>query len=239
MISVKESKIDLNQNKNMENYHTDRCVNCPIRSKIYCNCLDAEDLEDLSKSAQHKDLNKKVIVMSMGDEIKNIYNILNGIIKIYQLSNEGKEQIIGFLYPGDFFGSHEGGQYQFFAETISEVRLCKIPIQKFRKHINKNDDIRDKFYEAATNELSLAREQINMLAKYNAEEKVLDFIKMISQRQTKHGQPHNPVYLIMARADIANYLGLRIESVSRAITKLKVKKNISINEHGFIILNEL
>ena len=77
-----------------------------------------------------------------------------------------------------------------------------------------------------------------MLAKYNAEEKVLDFIKMISQRQTKHGQPHNPVYLIMARVDIANYLGLRIESVSRAITKLKVKKNISINEHGFIILNE-
>ena len=69
-----------------------------------------------------------------------------------------------------------------------------------KKHINKNDDIRNKFYEAATNELSLAREQINMLAKYNAEEKVLDFIKMISQRQTKHGQPHNPVYLIMSRA---------------------------------------
>ena len=221
----------------MNNYQADKCTHCPIRSKIYCSCLDKDNLKDLSISARHETFEKKVVILSCGKSIKSIYNILNGIIKVYQLNEEGEQQIIGFLYPGDFFGSHEGGNYQFFAETISQIKLCKIPIDKFKMHLDKDPNIKDRFYEATINELSLAREHINILTKNSAEEKVLDFIKMISSRQDKMGQPINPVHLIMPRNDIANYLGLRLETVSRAFTKLKAKELISLNSFESIILN--
>ncbi|MBT4654568.1 MAG: Crp/Fnr family transcriptional regulator [Gammaproteobacteria bacterium] len=221
----------------MDKYQASKCLHCPIRSKIYCSCLDVENLKDLSDKAKHETFDKKVIILSSGNEINSIYNILDGIIKVYQLNEDGNQQIIGFLYPGDFFGSHEGGQYQFFAETVSQAKLCKIPIKKFRMHLSKNAGIRDKFYEATTNELSLAREHINILTKNSAEQKVLDFIRMISLRQHKMGQPINPVHLIMPRIDIANYLGLRLETVSRAFTKLKANNSISLNNFDSIIIN--
>ena len=221
----------------MSNYQADKCKHCPIRSKIYCSSLDKDNLKDLSISAKHETFDKKVVVLSGGTSINSIYNILNGIIKVYQLNMEGEQQIIGFLYPGDFFGSHEGGNYQFFAETISQVKLCKIPIKKFKQYLNKKPSIKDRFYEATTNELSLAREHINILTKKSAEEKVLEFIKMISCRQAKIGQPINPVHLIMSRNDIANYLGLRLETVSRAFTKLKSNESISLNSFESIIVN--
>ena len=214
-----------------------KCLNCKIRSKIFCDKLNEDCLDQISKEVRHENLPKGSVILSQNDDIFNIFNIIHGIIKVYQLNENGDEQIIGFLYPGDFFGSHEGGRYEFYAQSITPVKLCKIPIKEFKKYLSLNKELHDSFYVAVVNELKLARMQINILAKYSAEEKVLDFLKMISVKQVGHGQPENPINLQMTRSDIANYLGLKIETVSRAITKLRVKNIINVNENGLLMLN--
>jgi len=200
------------------------CNKCEIRSKLFCSKLEQVELKELSNTVTHLEFPKDTNILSEGDPITHIYNIIYGMVKVYQLKANGDEQIIGFLYPGDFFGSHEGGTYDFYTQTIVPSKLCKIPINDFEKYLQNNRPVYDDFYDAVVNELKLARIQINILSQNNAEDRVIDFFKLISKKQVSYGMPQSPVTIPMSRYDIANYLALTTESVSRAITKLKNKQ---------------
>lgn len=213
------------------------CTHCEIRSKLFCSKLKEKELEQLSKSVSQLEYPKDTEILSQGEDITHIYNVVNGMVKVYQINAKGDEQIIGFLYPGDFFGSHEGGKYDFYTKTIVPTRLCKIPIIDFRKYLNDNIPIYEDFYDAVVNELKLARTQINILAKKNADERVLDFFKILSNKQISYGQPSSPITLAMSRSDIANYLGLTTESVSRSLTRLKTNQIIKARSTNLFELN--
>ena len=213
------------------------CSKCEIRSKLFCSKLESKDLAVLSNSVVQLEFPKDSQILSEGDEITHIYNVINGMVKVYQLNSNGEEQIIGFLYPGDFFGSHEGGKYDFYTKTIIPTRLCKIPLLDFKKYLSDNIAVYEDFYEAVNNELKLARTQINVLAKKNADDRVLDFFKILSDKQVSYGQPKSPVTLAMSRSDIANYLGLTTESVSRSLTRLKIKQVIKARSNNLFELD--
>lgn len=221
-----------------KNCHYDiDCTKCEIRSKLFCSKLKEKELMELSGSVAQLEYPKDTEILSQGDEITHIYNVVNGMVKVYQLNSNGDEQIIGFLYPGDFFGSHEGGKYDFYTKTIVPSKLCRIPLMDFKKYLANNLPIYEDFYSAVINELKLARTQINILAKKNADDRVIDFFKIISKKQVSYGQPESPVTLAMSRSDIANYLGLTTESVSRSLTRLKIKQILRAKSNNLFDIN--
>ncbi len=221
-----------------KNCHYDiDCTKCEIRSKLFCSKLKEKELMELSGSVAQLEYPKDTEILSQGDDITHIYNVVNGMVKVYQLNSNGDEQIIGFLYPGDFFGSHEGGKYDFYTKTIVPSKLCRIPLMDFKKYLANNLPIYEDFYSAVINELKLARTQINILAKKNADDRVIDFFKIISKKQVSYGQPESPVTLAMSRSDIANYLGLTTESVSRSLTRLKIKQILRAKSNNLFDIN--
>ena len=215
-----------------------RCSLCKIRSYSFCRCLHDDDLKIFSEiSTEKKYLNNQNIFLQQ-DLSVNLFNITEGNIKIYQLLNDGRVQIIGFLYPGDFFGSYKNGKYNYSADAIGNVRVCAFDQEKLDKYIEKNMTLAKELLHLTSHELTLAQDRISVLGKFSATERLAKFIFNISEQRKRIGWKNNPISLPMTRQDIADYLGLTLETVSREFSKLKTSNIIKILNSKQIFISD-
>ena len=215
-----------------------RCSLCKIRSYSFCRCLHDDDLKIFSEiSTEKKYLNNQNIFLQQ-DLSVNLFNITEGNIKIYQLLNDGRVQIIGFLYPGDFFGSYKNGKYNYSADAIGDVRACVFDQKKLDEYIEKNMSLAKELLHLTSHELTLAQDRISVLGKFGATERLAKFIFNISEQRKRIGWKNNPISLPMTRQDIADYLGLTIETVSREFSKLKTSNIIKVLNTKQIFIND-
>tara|TARA_B100001059_G_scaffold232922_1_gene271736 strand:+ start:152 stop:865 length:714 start_codon:yes stop_codon:yes gene_type:complete len=215
-----------------------RCFECQIRSYSFCRCLKDEQLKEFSEISTNKKFKNKVNIFLQQDEAKKFYNITEGNVKIYQLMDDGRIQIIGFLYPGDFFGSFKKGKYNYCAEAIGDVHVCVFEQNKLDSYIEKNVSLVKELLNQTSHELTLVQDRISVLGKFDATERLSKFIVNISEQRKKIGWQNNPISLPMTRQDIADYLGLTIETVSREISKLKTSNIIKIISPKQIFIND-
>jgi len=96
-----------------------------------------------------------------------------------------------------------------------------------------------RLFSMASNELAAAQDQMLLLGRKTAKEKICSFLIMLSQRAARRGHKENPVYVPMSRADIADYLGLTTETVSRTFTQLKTAGTISLQEGNKVLIADL
>jgi CRP/FNR family transcriptional regulator len=172
------------------------------------------------------------------EKSKNLYNISEGNIKIYQLLTDGRLQIIGFLYPGDFFGSYRQGKYNYSAQAIGNVKVCVFNETVLNRHLEQNPKLSRELLNITANELTLAQDRIRVLGKLTATERMANFILNISDQRARIKWQDNPVSLPMNRQDIADYLGLTIATVSREITRLKTSNIIKVLNASQIYIND-
>ena len=217
--------------------HT-RCANCEIRSYSFCRCLKDDQLDIFSKISTEKELKNKQAVFLQEEESKNLYNITEGNIKIYKLLSDGRIQIIGFLYPGDFFGSYKKGKYNYSAESIGNVKMCVFKQEVLDKYLEKNMNLAKELLHMTSHELTLAQDRIGVLGKLNANQRMAAFILNVSKQRARIGWQDNPISLPMLRQDIADYLGLTLETVSREFTKLKTSNLIKVLSSNQIYLSD-
>ena len=212
---------DLNQTKA-------RCAVCKIRSYSFCRCLPEEKLKYFSGISVEKEFKNKQTIFLQQEEANNLYNITKGNVKIYRLLSDGRIQIIGFLYPGDFFGSYKKEKYNYSAESIGEVRSCVFNQTSLDNYLEKNMTLAMELLHMTSHELTLAQDRMGVLGKMNANERVAQFILNISDQRARIGWQNNPVSLPMTRQDIADYLGLTLETVSREISRFKTANIIKL-----------
>jgi len=205
-----------------------KCAVCKIRSYSFCRCLPEEKLKIFSEISREKEFKDKETIFLQQENAKNLYNITKGNIKIYRLLSDGRIQIIGFLYPGDFFGSYKKEKYNYSAEAIGEVRVCVFNQESLDNYLEKNMNLAKELLHMTSHELTLAQDRMGVLGKMNASERVAKFILNISQQRARIGWQNNPVSLPMTRQDIADYLGLTLETVSREITRFKTTNLIKL-----------
>ncbi len=206
----------------------ERCAICKIRSYSFCRCLHDEQLKVFSGITAEKEFKDKQSIFLQQEHSKHLYNITKGNIKIYKLLNDGRIQIIGFLYPGDFFGSYKKGRFNYSAEAIGDVRLCVFKQEVLDIYLEKNMNLAKELLHMTSHELTLAQDRIGVLGKMNANERVAKFILNISDQRARIGWQDNPISLPMTRQDIADYLGLTLETVSREITRFKTSNLIKV-----------
>ena len=203
-----------------------RCAVCKIRSYSFCRCLHDDQLKVFSEISAEKEFRDKQTIFLQQGPSRHLYNITKGNIKIYKLLSDGRIQIIGFLYPGDFFGSYKKGKYNYSSEAIGNVRLCVFRQEVLDEYLEKNMNLSKELLHITSHELTLAQDRMGVLGKMNANERVAKFILNISDQRARIGWQDNPISLPMTRQDIADYLGLTLETVSREITRFKTSNLI-------------
>ena len=220
-------------------YHRTRCSLCKIKSYSFCRCLNDDDLEIFSKVSFEKKFTDKENIFLQNDPSTHLYNITEGNVKIYQLLDDGRIQIIGFLYPGDFFGTYKNNKYNYSAEAIGNLRVCVFDQRVLDKYMDQNPILAKELLNQTSYELTLAQDRMTVMGRLNAIEKIAIFFINISNQRKRIGWQSNPISLSMARQDIADYLGLTIETVSREISKLKTSNIIKIISSKQLFINDI
>lgn len=209
-----------------------QCEMCISRHSSMCSALKPSELNRLSEITDHINLSPKNIVCEEGDQAEHLYNLVEGCIRVSKMLSDGRRQIIGFLFPGDLFGLTSADGYGYSAEPITEVHLCRMPRAKLLEKFQEFPALGRKILDLINFELQGAQNHMLLLGRKNAREKLCSFILSMAEKSTQMDEIEDGiVYLPMSRSDIADYLGLTIETVSRQFTILVKDKLIKLEDN--------
>jgi CRP/FNR family nitrogen fixation transcriptional regulator len=162
-----------------------------------------------------------------GDEAEYFYKVVSGAVRTYKLLSDGRRQIDAFHFAGEIFGAEGGGEHRFTAEAIGEVTLVCHRSRSIGTMAFDNPMLAREVLASTMEALARAQEHMLLLGRKSAVEKVASFLLGLSERTTSGGV----IDLPMARIDIADHLGLTIETVSRSLTQLEREGVISLPAH--------
>jgi CRP/FNR family transcriptional regulator len=189
--------------------------------------------QPLRKLAPHEHL------FHEGDRERSIYRIERGLVRLYKLLNDGRRQIISFRFPGDILGSDTLSEQYCSAEAVTEVTLRSLSREDAHRRMEKEPSFSSELIDLLSQELANTRSQITVLNRRSAIEKLAAFVLDLARRQTAKSAGGNQINLELTRTDIADFLGLTVETVSRNLTKLRQRKIIDLPHiHTLIILNK-
>jgi len=152
---------------------------------------------------------------------------------------DGRRQITGFLFAGDFLGLIHNEAYAYSAEALVPTKLCRFPRRRLEALLVEIPHLEQRLLAMASHELAAAQDQMVLLGRKSARERVVSFILMLSNSATRHGRPGDPVFLAMSRSDIADYLGLTTETISRTVTLLRKQELIELLDEKRIRLSKM
>lgn len=154
-----------------------------------------------------------------GDEASSIYEIVSGMFRLVKLLPDGRRQITGFLPAGHLLGLAPEGVHVYTAESITEVTVCRYGRAAFERLIEEMPGFAKRLFAQTSHELRANQDQMVLLGRKTATEKVASFLLIFAGQQ--RGDEAGEIDMPMTRRDIADYLGLTIETVSRTFTKLR------------------
>jgi len=160
-----------------------------------------------------------------------LYRVISGAVRTYKVLNDGRRQIGGFYLPGDVFGLEVGDEHSFSAEAITECKILVIKRSSVVTLAARDSGVVRELWTMTANELQHAQDHIMLLIK-TAQERVAGFLLEMAARNPGC----NEVELPMSRQDIADYLGLTIETVSRTLTQLEQSAAIAVPASRRIVL---
>ncbi len=197
------------------------CSDCAVREFSVCAPLDPVEQVRVTQIMSQVEAADGSTIFGESDPADHVFNITTGAVKVYKLMPDGRRAITGFLFPGDFLGLTHRESYAYSAEAISPTKLCKFPRAKLERLLEDMPKLERRLLGLASHELAAAQDQMLLLGRKTAKERVASFLVLLSNAARRHGKPGSPVDLPMSRNDIADYLGLTIETVSRTFTQLK------------------
>ena len=194
------------------------CAACDIRLRTFCKTLDSEELRRFKADGPTVTVAAKQPLFHEGDTADVVFNLIKGSAKLYKLLPDGRRQVTGFLFPGDFLGVTVDDEHAFSAETLETSEMCRFPRHRFEAFTDARPAMKRELYRMAMHELAAAQQQMVLLGRKNAYERLASFLLLLLERT---GDAADKVALPMNRTDIADYLGLTKETVSRAFTAFK------------------
>ena len=205
----------------------DPCAACEARGDSVCNAIGDEHLARLAELAMVTHVAPGQTFIEEGEPADAFFNLTAGAVKLFKLMADGRRQITGFAFRGHFLGLAVSATYAFSAEAIEPVRLCRFSRARMFRLLDDFPALERRLLERAATELVAAQEQMLLLGRKSASERVASFVRAQSL-VAPCGRPRLAISLPMSRSDIADYLGLTIETVSRTLTRLRSEGLIDI-----------
>jgi len=202
--------------------------------------LREEDLKRIRGIALLKQVGKREVLFSDGEQAKGFYVILSGKVKLYKISPEGKEQILHMVSAPDAFAEaalfHEGS-YPAFAEALVDSQLLFFPKRDFIHLIERNPQLSINMIVSLSHFLRKFASLIEELSLKEVSSRVAKYLIDLSLKSAKDGKNPTEVDLDLSKTQLASKLGTISETLSRTLSKMKAKGVIDVNKNKILILN--
>ncbi|MDT9600886.1 cyclic nucleotide-binding domain-containing protein [Sphingosinicella rhizophila] len=206
------------------------CLACDVRTIAVCGVLDCGDLARMRTLGRTMRLKAGQPIFHEGDQATRVFTVTSGTLKLYKLLADGRRQITGFMFPGDFMGISVDDEHAFTVEALDDAILCSFPRNRFDEFAGEHPQLERELYRLATHELAAAQRQMVLLGRKTAVERLASFFITLLDRTGKMVEDGREyIDLPMSRSDVADYLGLTKETVSRVLALLKDQRLIRLD----------
>jgi CRP/FNR family transcriptional regulator len=214
------------------------CATCEVRHTSVCDAIPEAYLGRLGASAIGGVARPGTLFIEEFDQATAFFNITSGTARLYKLLPDGRRQITGFATGGNFLGLAVSDTYAFSAEAVDTVRYCRFPRARLRALISDFPLMEERLMKVASRELVAAQEQMLLLGRKSARERVASFLMAQSRLGASSGASEIRFVLPMARGDIADYLGITIETVVRTLKKLRDERMIEVTNTSEVVIRD-
>lgn len=201
---------------------------CVVRSRAICAALDHDELEALNAIGRERTLTPGESLFWEGEDSVLVANVLDGVLKLSSNTEDGREQIVGVVYPSDFIGRPFGGTSGHGVTALTDARVCVFSRRDFDAFASAHPHLEHKLLERTLGELDRTRRWMVLLGRKSASERIASFLlEMLDRLNAPRGcefrfeEGPEILELPFSRQQIADILGLTIETVSRQFTRLK------------------
>jgi CRP/FNR family transcriptional regulator len=219
--------------ENNVEYLFDQAVCTPC--SLFGLCSHGGGSEQLS--IQSRPLHKGDYLFRQGDKLQNIYVIRSGGVKLLYTGQDGTEQILNFYLRGEILGlgDVEAGIHSCSAIALETTSICKLPYDRLKSVCQSEPRLYDQLFRMASREIAYEQTKMVLLGQKQSEERFATFIIDLATRNKRNGYSHREFNLTMSRHDIANYLCLADETISRLITKFCTDRLLDVNKRSIRI----
>jgi len=201
-----------------------------LKTISFFSGLSDSEIEKIEKSAVVKETKKGELLFLHGEETSSFFVIIDGWVKASRTAPDGSESIISLFTKGNFFGENtiaSDGIALFTAETLSKTILIEIPTSALKSIIKSNPNSVSSMLKSLTNQIDLLRDRVEHLCVMTASQRLGCFLFNLYTTQKKFD--NSSIFLPYDKNVIASYLGIKPETFSRSLNKLKAENLISIN----------
>ena len=214
---------------------------CASRVPIFEN-LDCNELGEIVEEIEHKTFDKGTMIFSEGSEANTLFFINEGKIKLYKYNKEGKEQILHILTNGDFFGELDlikSSSYKFNAKAMDNAKICTLKKSEVKNIIMKKPEIAIKLLESVGERLAAIENLAQNLSTNDVDARIAYLLINLMDKYSEEADGKKLIKLPLSREDMANYIGVTRETISRKLKKLEEEELIQlIGTKKIVILDE-
>lgn len=217
------------------------CASCIVRNRAICASLNAEELAILGRMGRRQRVKAGHTLLWEGDDAPVVANVLEGVLKLVVAATEGREQIVGLVFPSDFIGRPFGKESPYSATAMTDAEVCIFNRNSFDDFASSHPDLQQKLLRRTLDELDRARHWMMLLGRKSASEKVASFLLEMSERLSGQGCDagvQGGFELPFGRQQIADILGLTIETTSRQLTKMRADGVLDLPSRREIVIND-
>lgn len=212
------------------------CIDCDVRKMAVCAALESKDLGALEEIMSSRKLTTNEILIEAGEPKQRVYTLTSGMLRLFTMLPDGRRQISSFLFPGDYLGLADDDTYSLSAEAVCPSALCSFKVNEMDALMARFPELKDRLYFMTKSTLRQSQESQLVLGRLAPVEKLASFLLLLSANQFRVAGVSTPVSLPMNRTDIADYLGLTVETVSRSFTRLRSQGLIHLPESNVVAI---
>jgi CRP/FNR family transcriptional regulator len=215
------------------------CSRCALSELCLPAGIDQSDLERLDTAVRDKRiLERGDHLFRQGDAFHSLYVVRSGSLKTVVESNEGHVQILGFHLPGELTGvdALATDRHLCSAEALERTSVCELPYTQLQRVMTEVPSLQRQLMRVVSREVVAEQGHLVMMGRQQAQERLAIFLRSLSERYGRLSRDTVTLTLPMSRYDIANYLGLVVETVSRLFTRMETAGVLAVNRKTVSIL---
>jgi CRP/FNR family transcriptional regulator, anaerobic regulatory protein len=220
------------------------CDQCVVRNRAICSALDAGELATINALARRRNLVAGESLIWEGDDSILVANVIEGVLKLTAGTEDGREQILGMAYPSDFIGRPFGASTGHGVTALTDSRICVFNRRDFETFAREHPGLEHRLLEKTLEELDRSRRWMLLLGRKSAGERLASFLIEMAERlvdagcKVDFGVAGRTLALPFTRLQIADLLGLTIETVSRQFSRLKAAGIIALPSPREVIIRD-
>jgi CRP/FNR family transcriptional regulator len=212
------------------------CATCGSRVAGLCRPLDAAGLDDVVGEAEQLSLAARDMLFQEGDRAGHVFTLVQGTAKLTRLLPDGREQVLGFRFSGDVLGYTSAAHYPFAVQLLTPAQVCRLERKRLDVLLHRYPALERRLLDLCVQELAATQEQLVTVGRRTAEARVAAFLISLAEASRRRHHVGAVLDMPMTRSDIADFLGLTLETVSRTLTAFRRRGWVREPSHGRIEL---